>query len=295
MVGLNIPGLGANANKEPLKVIKYAGFTNLHAVLRSCFVAVILLALAACERSAENLGDAPSDDAANHEDEVTLHWGYAGEIGPEYWGGLSEDYAACAIGATQSPIDLTQPGLASDTELSVDYASGPLEIFNDGHTVQINFAPGSTMNNGEKDYALLQLHFHTPSEHTVDQMGFPLEVHFVHRADDGGLGVIGILFEEGVHNDALNPVLATLPQAVSEPRKIDGVAFNPSDLLPEDLAAYRYSGSLTTPPCSEGVAWHVALNVQQASREQLSALRAVLGDNARSVQPINHRQITAPN
>ncbi len=276
------------------------GLNRLQGVLRSnlfagLFAAAGLVALAACERSAEVSGEAPSDDAENHEVGAPPHWAYAGERGPENWGGLSEDYAACAIGVVQSPIDLTLPGLASDMALSVDYVSGPLEIFNNGHTVQINFAPGSTMNNGEKDYALLQLHFHTPSEHTVDQVRFPLEAHFVHRADDGGLGVIGVLFEEGAHNDALNPVLATLPQEVSAPRKIDSVEFNPSSLLPQDLAVYRYSGSLTTPPCSEGVAWHVATNVSQASAEQLSALRAVLGENARPVQPLNHRQLSAPN
>ncbi len=272
------------------------GLNRLQGISRaSLFAGVGLLVLAACERSAEVSVEAPSDDAANHAVGAPPHWGYAGEAGPDNWGGLSEDYAACAIGSAQSPIDLTQPGLASDMALSVDYATGPLEIFNNGHTVQINFAPGSAMNNGEKDYALLQLHFHTPSEHTVDQVRFPLEAHFVHRADDGGLGVIGVLFEEGAHNDALNPVLATLPQEVSAPRKIDSVEFNPSSLLPQDLAAYRYSGSLTTPPCSEGVAWRVAANVQPVSRAQLSALRAVLGDNARPVQPLNHRTLTAPN
>ncbi len=276
-------------------MIEYIGLNRFQTALRtSLFAGVDLLALAACERSAEVSEDASPEGAASHEVKA-VHWSYAGEDGPENWGGLSEDYAACATGTAQSPIDLTQPGLASDTALSVDYASGPLEIFNNGHTVQINSAPGSTMNNGEKDYVLLQLHFHTPSEHTVDQLRFPLEAHFVHRADDGGLGVIGVLFEEGAHNDALSPVLANMPQDVSELHKIDGVDFNPSDLLPADLAVYRYSGSLTTPPCSEGVAWHVAANVLPASSDQLNALRAVLGENARPVQPINQREITAPN
>lgn len=253
------------------------------------WIAVAALA-ASCGSGGEHDEHEGAKEADGHFD-----WGYHGAADPEHWGELTPAFASCAWGRSQSPIDLSDDGVHEDRPITVAYGSEPLVLFNNGHTVQVNAEPGRVMNDGVRDYTLVQAHFHTPSEHAVDHVRFPLEAHFVHRREDGHLGVVSALFEEGPANPALQKVVDNLDFGPSEPHEVDGVTLDPRDLMPVSLSVYRYAGSLTTPPCTEGVAWYVLRDVQTASGAQIAALHEALGDNARPLQPINERLLVTPN
>ena len=218
------------------------------------------------------------------------HWSYGGEGGPDRWGELAPENRPCAIGAQQSPIDLTRPLTASiDVPVARWSPANGAQVVNNGHTLQVNVtSPGSLQLDG-KDYALKQFHFHHPSEHTIDGKSFPLEVHFVHAAPDGDLAVIGVMVDGGAVNPSLNPIWAVAPakEGTAEAAgQIDLDAF-----LPKDASLYRYEGSLTTPPCSETVHWTVMSTPITASPSQLAAFAQLFPMNARPVQPLNRRFI----
>ncbi|MEZ5560602.1 MAG: carbonic anhydrase family protein [Pseudomonadales bacterium] len=221
-------------------------------------------------------------------------WGYAGATGPEHWGDLSSRYELCKTGLMQSPIDLKQANAVGDLEVSTDWDPGPLVIVNNGKTVQANFAPGSYMTSGGSVFNLVQVHFHTPSEHTFSGEHYPLVAHFVHATDEGSLGVLGVLFEAGEANGELQKIIDAAAAAGAEPETVSGVTLDPNGLLPEEIEVYRYMGSLTTPPCSEGVNWHVVEDVVEASPEQIRAMETMMGMNARPVLPLNGRLLVEP-
>ncbi len=221
------------------------------------------------------------------------HWAYEGEAGPARWGELSEDFKACKTGHMQSPIELGAADVEAKFAVRVAYKSGPLTILNNGHTVQANFAPGSTLSSGISRYKLLQVHFHTPSEEVVYGLAYPMVAHFVHADHAGNLAVLGVMFEEGAHNPELEKLVRAAPSKETEAAVVKGVTFDPAKLLPTNLSVYRYEGSLTTPPCTEGVRWHVARQRVTASAAQIAALHSIMGDNARPVQPIYGRLLIA--
>lgn len=221
------------------------------------------------------------------------HWGYAGEAGPEKWGDLSEEFALCKTGNMQSPIDLGAADIQAQFGVKAAYKPGPLTVVNNGHTVQANLAPGSTLSSGIARYRLLQVHFHTPSEEVLYGLPYPMVAHFVHKDHAGNLAVLGVLFEEGAHNAELEKIVRAAPKQEAEAETVKGVTFDPSKLIPANLSVYRYEGSLTTPPCTEGVRWHVAKNRVTASAAQIAALHAIMGDNARPVQPLHGRLLIA--
>lgn len=224
----------------------------------------------------------------------TDEWSYEGETGPANWGGLSTDFAACAEGRMQSPIEIADADAVGDLALSLSYKSGPLEIRNPGKTIRVDFEPGSRMQSGEMTFGLLQVHFHTPSEHAVDGEHFPLTAHFVHTTKFGELGVLGVMYVPGEENAELEKIIDAAGEAGAEPTVVDGVTFDPNGLLPSELAIYRYMGSLTTPPCSEGVHWHVLEQPVEVGSGQIAALEELMGMNARPVQPLNNRLLVAP-
>jgi len=217
-------------------------------------------------------------------------WGYGPDDGPEVWADLDEAFRICRTGRAQSPIDLTDCCGAELGRVSVDYAPTRLRLVNDGHTIMALCDPGSDFVVGDARYELVQFHFHTPSEHTVDGSLLDGEVHLVHATPDGAFAVIGVFLEEGDRNPALHDVVRTAATLPSEPIDI-GAVFDPTLLLPDDPAYYRYDGSLTTPPGTEGVLWTVFRSPVPASAEQLGVLREVLHHNVRPVQPINERQV----
>ncbi len=232
--------------------------------------------------------------AADHGAHGPAHWGYDGVDGPVHWGHLSPDFSVCTTGHAQSPIDLSYANVVADIDVATEYKRSPLAILNNGHTVQVNVATGSSILSSGQRYSLVQVHFHTPSENMVDGKTYPLEAHFVHKDAEGHLAVLGVFFEEGETNVELAKVIVAAPGRVSGPNNIEGFTFDPRALLPQDMHVYRFMGSLTTPPCSEGVNWHVARQPIQASASQIAALKNLMGNNARPVQPLYDRLVIAP-
>jgi carbonic anhydrase len=222
------------------------------------------------------------------------HWTYEGHEGPEHWGDLAAEYATCASGKMQSPIDLAEVDANGSANYTVEYKSSGLMILNNGHTVQFNIDNGSKLTENGVDYSLLQVHFHAPSEHVMKAEHHPLEAHFVHKSADGVLSVLGVFIDEGAENAALGKVIAHMPKDVAEAKAIAGVDIDVNELLPQDRSIYRYQGSLTTPPCSEGVNWHVLSHSITASKAQIAALSQVLHMNARPAQALNGRLLIAP-
>lgn len=221
------------------------------------------------------------------------HWTYGGEMGPEHWGELTEDFATCGKGHMQSPVDLGGAEITGRFAVTADYRPGPFSVLHNGHTVQVNFPAGSVLASGIARYKLLQMHFHTPSEEQVYGIPYPMVMHFVHVDHAGNLAVLGVLVEEGVFNPELEKVIRAAPRYEQGPRAVPGVTLDPARLLPGNLAVWRYEGSLTTPPCTEGVRWHVATHRVSASAGQIAAIHAIIGDNARPVQPLYGRLLVA--
>ncbi|MCI4625148.1 MAG: carbonic anhydrase family protein [Candidatus Magnetoovum sp. WYHC-5] len=224
------------------------------------------------------------------------HWTYEGAEGPEHWGDLSPTYATCKIGKSQSPIDIPKVEAATETAIAFSYAQTPLKIINNGHTIQVNYSPNSTITINGKEYKLMQFHFHSPSEHTLMGESFPMEAHIVHATKDKELAVIGVLFKVGAENPFIKTLWEHLPQKVDKEETVKGVNINAKQLIPTNTATYyNYSGSLTTPPCSENVNWNVLQTPIEVSQEQVDKFVSLIGKNARPVQPINERDVKSIN
>lgn len=230
--------------------------------------------------------DKPADAAATH----SPHWTYDGAGAPDKWGQLSGDYAACGAGHEQSPINLDQPIAALLDPPKPHWAAMPLEVVNNGHTIQVNCAKGSSLELDGVSYDLIQYHFHHPSEHQLNGVAFEMEVHFVHRAANGALAVLGVMIARGEASDALETIWRNLPAKAGETAK-PNLQFQPAGLLPRSSASFRYAGSLTTPPCSETVSWVVYRTPITASAEQIAAFAKLFPNNARPVQPLNRRKL----
>ena len=216
-----------------------------------------------------------------------VHWRYDGMEGPQQWGKLKPDFKACEVGVEQSPLDLKEGIRAELGGLYVEYREASAGIINNGHTIQVNVPAGSRLIVGRKSYGLVQAHFHHPSEHKLNGKSFPLECHFVHKSEAGELAVLGVFIEEGHENATLKQVFANLPKPGPEQPLPDPLRFDA--LLPDDRAFYRYSGSLTTPPCTEGILWTVFRRPVRASKAQIQAFAALFPLNARPIQPQNRR------
>ena len=216
-------------------------------------------------------------------------WSYSGDAGPPNWAELAPEYAACA-GANQSPLDLADFVDADLPPIDFRYARSGTAIVNNGHTVQVESGDGSEITLDGRVYRLLQFHFHAPSENRIEGVEFPMEVHFVHVGPDGGLAVIAVMFAAGEHNAALAQSWRHMPGTGEE--HVFDAPIDPAALLPEARDYYRFNGSLTTPPCTEGVIWLVMKAPTSASSEQIAAFAdALRGPNNRPVQPRNARLV----
>jgi carbonic anhydrase len=216
----------------------------------------------------------------------SAHWGYEGPHGPQHWG---DTYAACR-GAAQSPVDIrqTQPA-TSGAPIAFDYRASALSVVNNGHTIQVDYEPGSSITVGGTRYELLQFHFHRPAEERVQGRVYPLDAHLVHRAADGTLAVVAVLFNDGAPQPTIDAIWRHLPRTAGEQRTVSNVMINAAGLLPADRSYYAYTGSLTTPPCSENVRWHVLKTPSSVSNLQLHLFPFPM--NARPVQPLNGRVV----
>jgi len=227
-------------------------------------------------------------DTAGHD---KAHWSYEGLGGPEHWAGLENEFAVCGDGMEQSPIDLAEAELQElPEELGFDYRPFPLRVENNGHTIQVT-AENSQVSFAGDSMPLVQLHFHSASEHTVEGEQYPLEMHLVHASEDGRLAVVGVFFEEGDESPGLLPIWSHLPEQPGPVVAFEDVEIDPSMLLPETRTSWRYRGSLTTPPCSENVSWTVFTQPLTASREQLDTFRAIYSGTYRPTQPLNERVV----
>ncbi|WP_197722080.1 carbonic anhydrase [Sulfuriflexus mobilis] len=218
------------------------------------------------------------------------HWGYEGHEGPAHWGDLAAEYATCKTGKSQSPINISGARPAQLADIRFSYQPTTLDVVNNGHTIQVNYAAGSSIEVGGKQYQLLQFHFHSPSEHTVDGQPYDMVAHLVHQAGDGQLGVIGVLMKKGKANPVIDAIWASLPTQAGEHKQSD-TQLNVADLLPAKQSFYNYSGSLTTPPCSEGVNWMVMQAPVEVSAEQVAAFTNIFSKSVRPVQPLHERLI----
>ena len=242
-----------------------------------------LVALAACGHTAAPA--APSTDAHH-----APHWSYSGEGGPDHWASLEPAFAACGSGKNQSPIDLAFATPSDIPNVSVHYQPSLIDIVNNGHTIQVNYAAGSYIEVDGVRYDLVQFHFHAPSEHLVNAKRYDAELHLVHKSATGELAVIGVLIEKGADNPAFATVWNALP-AEEGPEHTLSAQTDAAAMLPVLRTTYRYSGSLTTPPCSEGVKWIVMTAPVQMSAAQLAAFTRIIDGNDRPVQPLGGRTL----
>ncbi|EWY37061.1 hypothetical protein N825_21690 [Skermanella stibiiresistens SB22] len=215
-------------------------------------------------------------------------WTYEGAEGPERWGVLTPEFRSCSLGLEQTPIDINKAIRAETGALDVSFVPAPATVVNNGHTIQVNCGSGSHSVISGIRHELLQFHFHHPSEHLLSGKAFQMECHFVHKAASGALAVIGVLINAGAANTALDPVWDVMPTKAGEEVGLAGV-FDPAPLLPVQRAHYRYVGSLTTPPCSEGVTWTILGAPIEASTAQIARFAALFPNNARPVQGRNRR------
>lgn len=219
------------------------------------------------------------------------HWGYQGEVGPEHWQEFESDFGMCSSGRNQSPIDLNNFIEAELPRIAFDYKPGGHQVVNNGHAIQVNYNPGSKITVDGTDFALKQFHFHSPSENTVKTKSFPMEAHFVHADAKGNLAVVALMFEEGPSNKLLAQVWPHVPKIENGKAGL-ATQVSAADLLLANHDYFRYDGSLTTPPCSEGVRWFVFKHSAKASAEQLALVQQVLGHpNNRPVQPLGARAV----
>lgn len=220
-----------------------------------------------------------------------IHWGYEGVEGPEFWGQLTPSYALCANGHNQSPINITNPIAVDVSNIVFNYQPTAFNIINNGHTIQVNYDEGSSIEVDGTTYQLLQFHFHTLSEHTLNGKHSAMEMHLVHKSDEGYLAVVSVMMNQGNENSSLTPIWEHLPAEAGEEQHIDGVTINATELLPKERLTYQYSGSLTTPPCSEGVKWFVLTTPIEVSEAQVAAFESIIGHNYRPVQSLSARQV----
>lgn len=219
------------------------------------------------------------------------HWTYGGKSGPAEWAALAPDNLACKTGQQQSPVDLPAAKAKAlpqrDAELRYGKAAG--RLVNNGHTLELD-VEGSADNRvvlQGVEHRLAQFHFHTPSEHRLDGRAFPMEMHLVNKSADGAITVVGVMIKAGRRNEALAPVFAKPPKAGSAGR---GLEIDLAAVLPADRKALLYTGSLTTPPCTERVHWVVLKRPIEMSRSQIDAFGRLFRDNHRPIQPLNGRQ-----
>lgn len=221
------------------------------------------------------------------------HWGYAGEGAPEHWSELGEANRLCQIGTRQSPIDI-RDGIKVDLEpIQFDYRPGSFSVIDNGHTIQVNLAPGNSLTVTGRRYELVQFHFHRPSEERINGRQFEMVAHLVHKDAGGRLAVVAVMIERGP-DDKPQPVVqqiwGNLPlekgeaQAAQAPLDVTG-------LLPTERGYFTYMGSLTTPPCSEGVLWMVLRQPIQLTAQQIGVFAKLYPMNARPIQPAGGRLI----
>lgn len=223
-------------------------------------------------------------------------WSYEGPLGPEHWGDLDPDYAACKLGKEQSPIDIRDATKADLPALRFEYKSEPLKyLINNGYTIRVNYhdAPGTGnfLIVGDKRYQLTQFHFHRPSEEYIHGKPYDMVAHLMHEASDGSVAGVAVLLRAGSANPTIQQLWRYMPKAKGGEQEIPGVQINPAGLLPQDAAYYKYMGSVTAPPCAEGVTWFVLKTPVEVSADEINAFANLYPHDVRPIQPLNGRVV----
>jgi len=223
-------------------------------------------------------------------------WDYEGARGAEHWSELDAEYSACNVGKEQSPIDIRNAEKAELPGLRFEYKSGPLKyLINNGHTIRVNYhdAPGSGnfLTVGDTRYQLTQFHFHRPSEEYIHGKPYDMEVHLMHQTSDGKVAGVTVFLKAGSANATIQQIWEHMPKTEGKEEEIAGVEVNPAGLLPRDTAYYMYIGSLTAPPCSEGIRWFVLKAPVDISAEEISAFARLYPHDVRPVQALNGRVV----
>jgi carbonic anhydrase len=227
--------------------------------------------------------------AAAQEYHPEYTWDYSESKGPSHWGDLKPKFAPCREGHRQSPIDIRDPQKADLPPIEFDYRPSPLHIIDNGHTVMINYGPGSFITVGGKRYALKQFHFHRPSEETLNGKGYEMVVHLVHADQEGKLAVVAILLQKGEDNPLVHELWNELPKEKEKEEEVDSVQIDVAGLLPADRGYYTYSGSLTTPPRSENVTWFVLKRPLTVSAAEIQRFSKLYRHDTRPTQPLYGR------
>jgi carbonic anhydrase len=211
---------------------------------------------------------------------TAAEFGYFGDLGPDHWADLDPAWETCGTGERQSPVDLVRA--SRQRSLRVQYSATTGEIFNNGHTIEVETEGDNVLTHNGIEFELVQFHFHVGSEHRVQGRGYDMELHLVHRDAEGRLAVVGVFLKRGSSSGALAPIFASLPDDVDVRHHLES-EFDPTDFLPARRDNYRYSGSLTTPPCSENVRWFVMLDPVTVSDEDIAQFAERIHFNARKV------------
>ena len=220
-----------------------------------------------------------------------VHWGYMSEEGPESWGQLSPDYRACADGRNQSPVDLKGFIEAKLPPLEFNYRKDGSEVLNNGHTIQVNYLPGSTLAVNGRKFELKQFHFHAPSENRIEGKSYSMEMHLLHADKDGNLAVVAVMIIEGGENKNLENIWRQMPEQAGGKEELEE-RISVKGLLPASHDYYHFNGSLTTPPCSEGVRWYVMKQPLTVSIDQVKKFKDIMHHpNNRPVQPVYARPL----
>lgn len=218
-------------------------------------------------------------------------WDYQGKNSPENWGKISQEFAICATGKMQSPINISNSiQSANHQKINFFYKATPKAEINDGRTIEVQYGKGAYVDIDGHKYDLIQFHFHSPAEHLLQGKQYPLEMHLVHQDKDGHLVVVGIWFKEGKENKILDSVWKVMPQKAGQKVNVSNIDLQ--KLMPKNVDFFRYEGSLTTPPCTEGVNWFIFKQPLEVSKEQIKKFQQTIKEsNNRPIQPLNDRKI----
>jgi carbonic anhydrase len=218
-------------------------------------------------------------------------WNYGKAAGPAHWAELSPEFATCGSGHQQSPIDIRETKKTDLPSILFEYKPSPLRIIDNGHTVEVDYPPGSSISVGGKTYQLVQFHFHHPSEARIRGKRSELEVHLVHSDSKGNKVVVAVLINPGRSNDFLQSIFSHVPAEKEKEEESSGIMVDATKLLPEARPYYTFPGSLTTPPCSENVTWFVLKNPIEARVSQINMFTKIYKDDARPVQALSGRVV----
>jgi carbonic anhydrase len=222
-----------------------------------------------------------------------IHWAYSGEAGPQAWGQLKPEFQTCTSGTRQSPVNIddatTLQGPAEPLQFRYQASSG--SVVNNGYTIQVDVQGDNTLTVRGSEYKLVQFHFHTPSEERINNRSFAMAAHLLHRNQEGQLAMVAVLLEPGAANSLIHAVWTHMPLDINDRVRLPSGSINLQDLLPQDQRYYQFLGSLSTPPCTEGVLWMVIKQPAAVSREQIRLFTQLYPNNTRPVQPLNGRAV----